>query len=273
MFSYETKKMIRLIKHKKSFFTENKKATLVVLGLLLLLVVITGIFGAITGSIFTPFARLGGLFYQNGSFLPGLLTDKQRLLEENSKLRNEIERLSLSLSDFEAVIAENEMLRRELGIKPEGNFISAVIVARPPQIPFDTILIDRGSADGVKVGDLVFASRKNAIGRIEKVQKGSSVVLLYSKAGLSQSAFISRTNMLIQIEGGGGGSILARTPIDLDIIVGDVISADSLGANIAVVESVEEDKVLGIKNVIMSLSANPSVLRMVFLVNSESPLK
>jgi cell shape-determining protein MreC len=263
--------MIRLIKHKKNYFFENGRTILILLALLVLLVTIFSFLGNFVNFALGPFAKVGGYLYEKASFLPSMFGDKKGILDENKRLKSEVERLNLSLSDFEATMNENEMLRRELGVKPEGNLIPAIIISRPPQVPFDTIFIDRGSVDGINVRDLVYASRKNVIGRIEKVQRSVSVAVLYSYSGFGQNAFVSRTNTLIQIEGRGGGNIEAKTPIDLDIIEGDMISAEfSLGANIAVVESVEEDKVLGFKNVIMSLSANPSSLRMVFIRKADS---
>lgn len=46
---------------------------------------------------------------------------------------------------------------------------------------YDTILIDKGSQDGVYEGDMVFVYENNVVGKISKVNKNSSLVTLFSK--------------------------------------------------------------------------------------------
>lgn len=216
--------------------------------------------------ISTPFLEVGSVFYNRFSFLPKIFSDKQKLVEENTLLSDEVENLNAKLIGYDAVNQENEELRRELGLRPKENFLAAEIIARPPQIPLDSVLINKGSKDGIKKGDAALAASGVLVGNVADVYDSTSIVALSSFPGTSISGHIERTGEQIEINGTGGGNMQSKVPIDLDIGQGDRIVVSGTGANIASIAGViEEDKASGFKTVFFSLPVNPSRIRIIFI--------
>jgi cell shape-determining protein MreC len=188
-------------------------------------------------------------------------------MEENAGLLSQLENLRLDIADYESIKSENKQLRDDLKIKPIGNFITSSILAKSPQIPLDSLFIDRGTIDGINNGDVVLASEKVLIGKIAKVTKNRATVALNSFAGVITYGFVERTNEPLEIKGVGGGSMEAKAPIDFDIAVGDKIMMGGPFTFLAAVAgAVEEDKSSGFKNVLLSLPVDVSKINTVFVV-------
>ncbi len=248
----------------------NSKTFIKILGIFLVVlffVVIrfTGIGGSIN-SLLSPLFSLGDNMYQNINDLPEKFWSKDQLLQEIESLREKEKELDLKLTDISALQFENGELRKSLAIKPEQNFISAFVVARPPQTSFDTLLIDKGIESGVKIGDLILASNSVMIGKIVEVKKDSSIVLLNSSPSAYFAANISRNNEPIEIFGHGSANLYSKLPINVDIEVGDTIILNyGKVFSIGVVEKIENEETSGFKHVFLSLPVNISSLGLVFV--------
>ena len=72
--------------------------------------------------------------------------------------------------------------------------ILSAILAKPNQSPYDTLLIDAGSGQGIKTGDTVFALGDVPIGRVDVVYDNSAKVVLFSNPGEKTEAVISGKN-------------------------------------------------------------------------------
>ncbi len=216
--------------------------------------------------IVSPLAGAGNYLYNFTSAFTKGFGDKSKLMEENKLLSAEIENLRLNAVNGEIVRLENEWLRTELGLKPAGNFVAGRIVARPPQIPLDSLFIDRGTTDNLTDRDFVLASDKVLIGRIAKVNKNTAIVAQSSFPGEVSFGFLERTNEPIEIKGSGGGSMQAKVPINFDIAVDDkIMVADSNIYLAALVSVIEENRSSGFKDVLLSLPVNISKIRVVFI--------
>lgn len=246
----------------KSFFK--------ILLILLPVIVIVFIFGSplrsILGDAISPLFKTGHFFYDNLGRIPKFFSDRNSLINENTRLLDEAETLRIDIADYESIKYENQKLRQDLGIKPAGNFISASIIARSPQIPTDSLFLDKGFSDGIKNGDIVLAGERVLIGKIVEVSGSRATAALNSFANSTSYGFVGRTSEPIEIKGAGGGNIQAKVPIDFDIVVGDkIMVASSSDYTAAIVGAVEEDQSSGFKNVLMSLPADVSKLDVVFI--------
>jgi cell shape-determining protein MreC len=244
-------KMIFQIKHtRENFFNRNFFKILAVFFLVLILIFVFGSFGPVRSlvmNIASPFFKVGNFFY-------------------NSLNRVPTEDLRGAVADYESVKYENQKLREELKIKPTGNFVSASIIAKSPQIPLDSLLINMGTKDGINNGDFVLASDRVLIGRIVEISGSRSTVALNSFAGVITYGFVARTEEPIEIKGAGGGTIEAKVPINFDIVVGDkIMVGGSTNYMAAVAGVVEEDSSSGFKNVLMSLPVSVSKIGIVFV--------
>ncbi len=262
--------MIFQIKHtKQNFFSRSFLKIILVFLLILIFVLIFSFFSparSLMSNILSPFFKTGGSFHKTFNNIPNFFSDKIKLIEENTKLSNEIENLRSNIVDYESIKYENQKLRSELGLRPVGDFIATSIIAKSPQIPPDSLFIDKGVSDGVNNGDFVLTGGRILIGKIIKASTNKATVVLNSFAGVVSYGFVARTDEPIEIKGEGGGSIGAKVPIDFDIDVGDKIMInDSLAYLVAVVGVIEEDHSSGFKDIMMSMPIDISRINIVFI--------
>ena len=104
------------------------------------------------------------------------LRAKSALESENSALREEIAELKFNLTGFTDISEENAQLKEILGRVGSREVVLAVVLAKPGQSPYDTLVIDMGSRDGIADGARVFAYGDVLIGNINKVMPKSSII-------------------------------------------------------------------------------------------------
>ncbi len=148
-----------------------------------------------------------------------------------------------ALADRNALYAENLELKARLG-RPgvASKRILAGVVLRPPATPYDSLVIDAGSAEEVAVGDAVSAGGTTLIGTVSEVSIHTARVALYSSPGTQYQAFLNGT-VPLTIEGQGGGSMTARVPSGTVVSVGDIAEVPGImGGLAAKVRAVERNE-------------------------------
>ena len=220
-------KMTFLINHTKQKLFGKSFFKIFIIFLLILIFVFTFAFSNIVRSLtlntLSPLFSAGDYFYKNLGQIPNFFSGKNKLIGENAALSSELQNLRLNIADYESIKSENQMLREDLKLKPTGSFTAASVIAKPPQIPLDSLFLDKGTAGGLNSGDLILAGERILIGKIVKVSKNRATAALDSFAGVITYGYVARTNEPIEINGVGGGGIEAKIPIDFDIAVGDKI--------------------------------------------------
>lgn len=259
------------IKHtnKQSVLSRNFSKILFVFAVVMLPIFIFSTYGpaaSLLSSAMSPFLKAGDYFYSGLSKVPKIFSSKSELLEENRRLMEELGNSDILRSDYESIKYENQKLREDLMIKPSGDFMAAMVLARPPQVPLDSMVINKGSDDGLKEGDMVLAGERTLIGKIAKISKNRSNVVLNSFAEVISYGYVARTEEPIEVKGDGGGNIQARVPIDFDIKEGDkIMVGGSASFAAAIVGIIEKDESLGFKEVFMSLPVSVSKINTVFV--------
>jgi cell shape-determining protein MreC len=148
------------------------------------------------------------------------------LSNENLALRTKIEDLEKFLGPIPGV--------------PEG--VVAGVLARPPQSPYDTLVLAAGSLDGVSVSMRVFAPGSVPIGEVESVSSHASRVTLYSAPGSKRAGWVGEARIPIELVGQGGGAFRATAPRDAGIEAGMIVYLTNGGAlPIGTVSLVEAD--------------------------------
>jgi cell shape-determining protein MreC len=106
------------------------------------------------------------------------------LIEENEDLKSEIVRLNKEIDSRDLLRSENESLRSICKIDSEGekDFIISEVIARPPNIPYDTLRINKGSNDGIAIGKRVYVNDYH-IGQVESLTNNQSIVSLIGNEG------------------------------------------------------------------------------------------
>jgi hypothetical protein len=124
-------------------------------------------------------------------------------------------------------VSENEELRTLLGDTEEERILGGVI-ARPPSTPYDLLVIDRGSQQGVKEGAIVYHVDQHAIGVVSRVYETMSFVTLFSSSGMETTVYLYGPDVFAYAYGEGGGVIRISLPQGIEVHEGDSVVLPSL---------------------------------------------
>ncbi|MDP1629136.1 MAG: rod shape-determining protein MreC [bacterium] len=128
--------------------------------------------------IFLPFQKASSVlsrgtadFFEIFFRLKDLKVQNKRLMEENQHLLSEIAGLNL-------LELENNFLRKEVGLKsePKFEFILADVIGLDIQNAFQSLFIDKGEQDGVRIGQTVILAGRILLGRVAEVYKKTSKI-------------------------------------------------------------------------------------------------
>jgi rod shape-determining protein MreC len=147
---------------------------------------------------------------------------------EDEKLKNK-ELLSENLILIE-LKKENEILRKalEIGLKKDFKLVFAQVIGK--DVSQDSILIDQGSKDGIRVGLPVISQQKILVGKISQVYENFSKVMLISNKESSFDAKISDTEIYGIVKGKGNFKFyFDLIPKDQEIKEGDFLVTSALG--------------------------------------------
>lgn len=164
---------------------------------------------------------------QSSSLIPTFFRDRRSLEKEIEVLEDRLviaERTSLTQ---DRLWEENNRLRGLLGVAGEKR-IAAAVIARPNELPYDLLQIDRGSDHGVIVGAPVFLGRDVVIGLVVHVAPGYAFVELATTPGFETNAFIAGPNVVVVMEGLGGGVARVKVPQGIPIRTGDLVYLPSI---------------------------------------------
>ena len=150
----------------------------------------------------------------------------------DAKILNSKRELKKHISALEQVAEENKALKLELDILKAENAtlkdvlgrdvidspsILARVTAVPNRTPYDTLLIDAGENQGIKMGDRVLYFNSIALGEIVEVYANSSRVRLYTTPGVVTPAVLSSSSQFVELHGRGGGNFEVELPRDFEI--------------------------------------------------------
>lgn len=164
--------------------------------------------------------------------IKNFFVSKNALTAENLALQNEITAMKLKEADYDILFKENETLKAELGRVGETPRLLAGILSKPPASPYDTLVIDAGSASGVVPGSKVYLGGNVIVGSITSVTPRTSLVELFSTGGHNQEAVLERTGVSYQLVGKGGANLRLDVPKDTDVVWGDIFVYPGLSASI-----------------------------------------
>ncbi|MBU1125605.1 MAG: rod shape-determining protein MreC [Candidatus Omnitrophica bacterium] len=172
-----------------------------------------------------PFLLVRGIRREAGAlfFFHHYYQEYQRLERENGLLQQQV----LALEENRR---ENNRLRVLLSLKDasEGRMIASKVIAHPLDTWSSGIIIDRGSARGIKVGMPVVTYRGLA-GRVMETVSGASKIMLISDPNLGVSSMVERSRQEGLITGTLGGYLTMKyLPQGADIEVGDTIITSGL---------------------------------------------
>jgi len=239
------------LRAKKNIIAKDKKK--VILKILIFLAILFLILGQknIRSFFARAFLSIGRPIWYLGGGVSTKLGDfnlifktKKSLMDENNSLNDKINNLEAENLLRKTLLEENillkDMLNRKLETNSGAEFVLGVILSKPNAVPYDILVIDIGSLNGIKAEDKVFAYGNILIGQISEVYPKISKVRLFSTSGqktsvilgLNQQELIGRTNsqsefvlgskdIYLDALGRGGGNFEITVPYDFEVVKGD----------------------------------------------------
>ena len=225
-----------------------------ILATVIIFVYITGVLRYVGDASANAILPVQGFFYKIGKKL-GQITEgepgKSELIAENEKLKKDIEEIKLKLGKF----GENEKELQELrGLfnfsqRLKTKLLLATIVGERNLGSARTIVLDRGSKDGIKKDYPVVNQDGIMVGKIFEVKDNSSLVLILLDRRSRIAATIQNRDRTIGLLEGGHGlsSSMKFIPQAESVEVGNLIITSGLeetvprGLLIGTVESVIKD--------------------------------
>lgn len=230
----------------------NKTLRHKVFGAIIVLLLIAAVFA---GGLFSWFAKpvffIATPFLNAKNYLSfqlvelmALFDTKEDLAKENRALEEKIEKMKNKILFSELLKKENKDLKNLLAGNTKTDWLVSSVISRPPQSPYDILIIDSGRNDGVQTGSVVIFDNV-FIGKIEKASNSSSRVKLASFPEEEMNVMIFSKNLDADYQsavavGQGGGNFNITLPRDIEISAGNLIK--TTGTNWFLLGIVEEVK-------------------------------
>jgi rod shape-determining protein MreC len=183
-------------------------------------------------SVLAPVHFAAELPYLASGGLGEVVATRESLRDQAARQERQVLELSHVAQQYQALKTENERLRALLGSRSRlpSEVLIAELVGVVPAPDTHQIIIDKGSADGVRAGAPVIDAY-GLFGQIVETARNTSRVLLVTDANHAVPVQINR-NGVRSIAGGTGDPVyleLENVPITADVTEGDLVETSGLG--------------------------------------------
>ncbi len=154
-----------------------------------------------------------------------------QLSEENAALRQELSRTQAdlaSLREGRIALEQANALIQSVGAEA-GATTTATVILRDPAPGRQSVVLNRGSSAGVRVGQPVLGSGATLLGIITEVNESRSRVRLISDRDAAIAALLQSSRTAGSLVGDGDGLRLEFVPLEADVAPGDVVLTSALG--------------------------------------------
>lgn len=220
----------RLLNISASFF--------IVLSMILMLLPLDGAVGSfrnLLSYIFIPQIKGSNYTYDYTSGVAVRVEELINAHQENENLKEEMKELMLAKSRASEIEKENQRLSSILDIKDKQNWngVWARATYKEPS-RWNTIIIDKGTKDGLVVNSAVIGINKTEaglIGKIIEINKDTSKVLLITDKEFNAACSVGKGNWHGLLEGSGDTDLeIKYVPINAGVIVGEDVFTSNLSA-------------------------------------------
>ena len=184
------------------------------------------------GTGLAPVYWLGNAPSQFSDWASGLFTTREDLLEENDALKARLLILERRALKYAALAAENNELRRLMNSSEvlDDRVIVAEVVSVSPDPFSHEVVINKGSRDGVRVGQAILDAT-GLMGQVQQTSSFTSRVLLISDSSHAVPVEVVRNGLRAILLGNGNINTLelVHVPDTADIREGDLLVSSGLG--------------------------------------------
>ena len=175
-----------------------------------------------------PISRAGAGFAEAVSGFFAVFHDHAALADERDAAREQAAAFSEENAALSAQVAD---LTRLLGSRSESrDTILAGVLLRPPESPYDTLVVDQGSDAGVTVGAAAYGAGGVPIGAVSSVTRMSARIALYSAPLQETAGWMGDDREPLTLIGLGGGAFYAEAPREASTTIGEAVYAPGPGA-------------------------------------------
>lgn len=164
----------------------------------------------------------------------GGIQDLGRLRVENRRLSLEVDDLRARVVRLQEAEIENRSLREELGFKqayPAYDLLPAEVVGRDPSNYLQYLQVDKGTADGVRVGAVAVAPQ-GLLGRVVAAGNNFCRILLVNDSSSSVNVLLQSSRASGVASGQFGGTLLMKYIPQGEVVrLGDMVLTSGLGGN------------------------------------------
>ncbi|MEW6501724.1 MAG: rod shape-determining protein MreC [Thermodesulfobacteriota bacterium] len=229
----------------------------------------------VLGSAQSGVSRVGGFFstfWRNYSSLIGVR-------EENERLKEELRKYKAATTLYREAVATNVRLTKLLELKETlpSPTLTAQIIGKDPSQWFKTLIIDRGSSDGVENG-MPAVTVEGIVGQVVNTSPHYAKILLANDPNSAIDAIIQRTRIQGIIKGNGSGFDLYYVLKNADVSQGDELVTSGLGTVfpkgllIGTVSSVTRSRRGMFQNITVAPAVDFSQLEQVIIIMKKASL-
>lgn len=223
----------------------------------------------------SPVQRFFGSLGANISNFLYVVSNSNSLKSEEEILKQKNEELIAKIAELNSIEKENQDLRNALGIEMQKIFKTILGQIISKDISEDSIIIDKGSDDGVREKMPVITSSKALVGRVGEVYKNYSRVILISNKNLSFDSGIAGKDITGIVRGSGNLKLyLDLVPKDNELSTGDVVISKSMGGIfpegliVGRIEKVNKNDTESFQKADIKLEFNLSELNNLFIITT-----
>lgn len=209
----------------------TKRIILIGLCLMVLAVVFRPMLGGVVSYFNSTTMAVSDWFFNSSGTIPSYFRDRDDLIREIEDLKSKIASFDGDRKTVTHLMSENQQLKSLLS-STSSSRVLATVIGRPPQLPFDALLLDVGSTDGVEENALVYIQGDKAIGLVARVYPHSSVVALATSPGVESSVYVIGPDIYATAIGDGGGVLRVNVPQGLVLEEGDPVVVPAFGSGI-----------------------------------------
>lgn len=223
----------------------------------------------LSGAVHTaaaPLWKSGQWVGNTASPFLGYFSSRRELYVENKDLKQQVDVLNAKLADRSLVREENSELKKMLGRDDQEKRVLGVVLVKPNQTPYDTLILDVGENHGIALGDKVFLESV-LLGEVSDVYPASSKVKLYSTPDQKETVSVGADAISAEATGLGGGNFEVLLPRDSNVHVGDSVYVPGIRPGLlGVVGRIETNSIDAFDKVYFRSEINPFSLRFVEVV-------
>ncbi|MDQ3448969.1 MAG: rod shape-determining protein MreC [Chloroflexota bacterium] len=154
------------------------------------------------------------------------ITEIAQLRRDNQALATRVQQLVAETRRLESVAAQNQQLTRLLGIRASLDYdtLAAEVIGRQVSPSERIAVLDRGTDDGVAIGDPVLAGEGALVGSVMEASSNRSVVLLLNDTRSVVIGLVESSRATGEVDGRLSAPLaMINIPSTDEVVVGDSV--------------------------------------------------